>query len=359
MSDPSNPFMATVFSAPPLIAACQALSSGQSANFPGMGTIVGATQDGMEWQTRLYHDTVNSVIHMMGKAANNDSSWSHQIYNILTNTWAQETANIVASGSSLSNPGHIYGNFAFDPTCGDIYQTKGGMDGSGADAHPKRLVWYQRSLPGWVYSPQSADISGSMASHANGLVYHPNLWGVGDGGWVLSTVNFTAFWRKADDSVIEVSTSPQSEFGNLYGDGVYWPANNCVIIGAGQNVGSNTGQLALIRPNAGGTPVITALGSHPFAEIGGDTRTFANLASLHVHPNNPNKLIAIGTSVNDYQTATLSGTTLTWTDQGAHPIYSGAGYPRNICSLGGGLNCLWAVGLNGSTPYSFLWYPPP
>src|SRR5262249_38135477 len=110
----------------------------------------------------------------------------------------------VVSGSSLNNAGHIYGNLGIDITTGDLVLSKGGMDGTGGDAHPKRLAWWRAGIatPAWSYAPQTQDIySGPLVSHMNGVGFHPNLYGLNDGGIVVDSQFRTMFWRRSTDAI--------------------------------------------------------------------------------------------------------------------------------------------------------------
>ena len=347
-----------------LAPACAALSSGQSAAFAA-GQQSAFTQGDLEWQSNFYHDATRGLVHLMGKTANLDTQWKHQIYNVATGKWAVESNSIVVSGSSLNNKGHIYGNMTMDFASGDVYLSKGGMNGSGGDAHSKRLARWDVANGNWIYAPASQDIySGALESHMNGVGWHPNLYGSGDGGLIVDDTERTMFWRKSSDAVDQIAHT-SAGYGNLYGEGVYWDAHDVVIIGCGQPSGVSP-QLAMVAANssAGGQPVITVLGGPPLSEVGGDTRVGgSSLGSLHVHPDNPSKLILIGTTNSSYYTATLSGSTLTWSSNlGTHPFTadtSSTGYARVTCSLRGNLGCLWGIATDANGgQYSELWKPP-
>jgi hypothetical protein len=98
-----------------------------------------------------------------------------------------------------------------------------------------------------------------------------------------------------------------------------------------------------------GVPPIPVRGG---THVGGGT-----FGSIHVHPGNPNKLLLISTVTQAYYTATMSGSTLTWSGPFTHPFTS---TPRVVCSLKAGYNCMMSIrpspaGVIG--PFD-LWKPP-
>jgi hypothetical protein len=321
--------------------ACAALASGQSANFPA-GQQSAMSEPDVAWETYFHHDDQHGLIHLMGKAANSDDSWGHQYYNMATGNWT------VVSRGMWNNPGHIYGNFAMDPGTGDLFQSRGGMDGSGE--HPKRIGWYDRAKGSWGYAPVNRDFyAGALVSHANGCAFHPNLYGPGDGGVVLDTQFRTLFWRKSTDAVQDI---PHDDiYGGLTSCAVYWPAKNIVLFGGAQDGG--IAKMGKITPasSGSGTPTLTTINAPPIATFGASAQGSSNFGSLHVHPRDPNKLIIIERVGNRVFT-TSDGTS--WSQSGTHPFGPD---PYVVCSLKGGLGAMWAVGVSGGTQISRLWKP--
>jgi hypothetical protein len=326
-----------------LAGSCSALSSGQSRDFSN-GAQSSFSQADVEWESAFYHDDAHGLVHLMGKPANQDQGWKHQYFDVSTDRWT-----VVGSGM-WDNPGHIYGNFTMDFATGDCYVTRGGADyPSGRDFARRARCWkYSQKGQGsgaWNNTaPVGADywIGGdnSFVSHMNGVTYHPHLYGQNDGGLIVDSQFVTIFWRKSTDGVQRVSHSGDA-YGDLEGAGVYWPARNIALVG-----GSHGHNLARVTPNGTGTPTVQNAGRPPISTGGHGGGT--GFGSLHVHPGNPQKLLLLETYGSRAFTTTDGSS---WTQIGSHP-FSFEG--RVLCSLRGGLGCMWAIGASRSV----LWRPP-
>lgn len=327
----------------PLAQACRSLASGQSMSFPAGIPDPSFGSPDIAWQTAFFHDDVNGFVHLMGKPANADQAWGHQRYTVASSTWK-----LMGSGM-WNNPGHIYGNFTMDYATGDIFQGRGGWDKSGADAY-RRIRWWRHASGSWGLAPTARDLvapSIAMVTHLNGVVWHPNLYGPGDGGLVVDSQFRTMFWRKSTDSVEEWQHSGSTS-GGKEGAGVYWPKQDAAYVG-----GSDGEQLLKITPNGGNRPIVTAVGVPPLRTAGNSHSGSSNFGSLHVHPGNPDKLLILETN-GPRVFSTTNGTS--WTLVGNHPFTR---VPRVVCSLRGGLGCFWAVGReDGGAGFSQLWRPP-
>jgi len=326
-------------------AAAAALSSGSSASFTTQSLY---TNPDLQWQSDWWHDTVNGVVHLMGKPAGQDSQWAHQYYRESTDSWVT-----VAHYLPWTAIGHIYGNSAIKTADGTFYQSRNDIDTA-----PAKIQRYRYGT-GWDSVPTGAGDMGAgqtLVAVANGLAYHPNLYGAGDGGLILDTQFRTCFWRESNNATEQVSHS-DSLYGNQYGIGVYWPAKDlCVIGGSDQKPGA--GHLMLVTANGGSTPTITDAGTPPI-EVAGDTdsRGSGVFGSLHVHPGNANKLLLLDTVGTNYWEGTLSGSTFIWTFKGSHPFTH---QPHVVCSLRNNYGCLWMICCDevSDTNYSTLWKPP-
>lgn len=323
-----------------LVEACARLTAGQSASYPS-GVQTAFTEADMAWQTAFHHDALHNVIHLMGKPANDHDNWKHQIFDMAGNKWGN-----IETGM-WNNPGHIYGNFAMDYSTGDLYITRGGMDGN-AYENSKRARSWRFSTRSWDrLIPASQDIyAGALVSHANGVAFHPDLYGSRDGGLVIDTQFRTLFWRKSTDAVQNVSHSTDA-YGNNEGASCYSPSHNAVFVG-----GADGGQLLRVTPGSG-TPTVTALARPPIQLSGSSYLSSNGFGSLHVHPGNPRKLVILETNG---QRAWESETGTSWAQIANHPFDL---TPRVVCSLRGGLGTFWALGTRGSTQYSVLWKPRP
>lgn len=324
-----------------LVDACNALSVGSYASFSSGAQSAFNNLD-LAWQTAFWHTTQNHRIHLFGKPANADTNWKHQYYNVSTNTWT------VVSSGQWNNPGHVYGNSTGDSSTGDVYIARGGMDNAGADNY-KKIARYQTGS-GWGYVPASGDIYASgLVSHSNGVAYHPNLFGSGDGGLVIDQQFRTMFWRKSTDAVYDTAHG-DSVYGNNAGAAVYWPAQDCVVVGGGYDAGIKL--LLKITPNGVATPTSTALSAPPIATGGYSHQGGVQFGSLHVHPGNANKLMILETNGQRAWTSTDGNT---WTQVSDHPFTQ---TPRVVCSLAGGLGCFWAVGQTDAlVHFSTIWKP--
>jgi hypothetical protein len=319
-----------------LAIAAAGLSAGQSVSFSPQSSF---EVNDLEWQTAFYHDDVNGRVHLMGKPQNSDSAWSHQYYDIATDTWGNVT------NGMWNNTGHIYGNTAIDYATGDLFQSRNCIN---AVDNPRRVRWWKHSLQDWSsLAPVSRDIyDGSMNDTPNGLAFHPNLYGVSVKGLVWGDQISVHCHRFSNDSVqrIQVGTD---EYGAKEGGAVYWPAQDCVLIGGS----APNGHLARIDPNGGGTPTLTDLGQPPIRVQGASSLSGSGFGSLHVHPGNPNKVLIVETiGQRVYESSDGSS----WTRVDDHPYTR---VPRVACSLRASLGCLWAIGRDVSGNFGRLYRP--
>lgn len=316
--------------------ACAALGVGQSADF-GAGAQSGFSQEDLEWQTAFYHDDLHGLIHLMGKPANADTSWKHQYYDTAAGKWT------IVSNGMWNNPGHIYGNFTMDWMTGDVYQQRS----TGGSDHPRQAAWWQYSKRAWGFAPPSGSIySGAMETHANGVAFHPNLYGPGDGALIWNEQANIHFWRKSTNTVQTVSYA-YGTYGSKEGVGEYWPALDIAVLG-----GADGGANAIVSPNGGGTPKVTNVGRPPVDTAGHSDSGSGGFGSMHVHPGDPGRLLILERGGSHRVWTSTDGDT--WKSAGSHPFTR---RPVVICSLRNGLGCLWAIGRDSSGQISTLWRP--
>jgi hypothetical protein len=320
-------------------------------------------QDVLEWIHSMEYDERHDLVHFMGKAANGDSTWSHQYYDLRTGTWT------VVMLSNWNNQGHIYGNLALNPETGDLFVTRGGGDfptallnGQPMD-FPRRLRWWKwtRRAEGssaWGQTmPTSNDywIGGdnTLVSHMNGVACHPHLFGRNRSGVCIDN-QFNTIYVNLITQAFGFTSHQDDLYGNREGCGVYWPAKNCLIMGGNR---SGIGQLLKVTPNAAqdGAPVFTTLPLPPSSVGGSSWQDATALSSIFVHPNNPNKLLML--SQNTTQ-CWESSDAITWTARGPHPFTKmprvGVSIPR--------LGIIWMQGRNaasGAVVFSETWTPSP
>lgn len=343
----------TGFSNSALFLAAAELAPGEDAPF---STSLVYFDDGLttseeamwDWQSHGLFDALNGYVHIFGKAASQDSSWSHRYYPLAANTWT-------AGGSNMwDNIGHIYGNIGLDSSTGDVYLARGGMDGNSVDNYKRVRRWdFATKAWGSNLAPVSQDIYASgLSQMPNGCEYHPNLFGSGDGGLILDTDFRHCFWRKSTDAVFDDAHAAQSEFGPQYGMGRYWPNQDCVIMG-----GANGKPLAKIVSNGTSTPTVTTFATPPI-NVEGNTSSASNFGSLHVDPVDATKLTLVESrGSRRWWTANAAGSfTRQDTTYGAHPFnFSG---PYVVVPISGA-GVFWCLGFEGTTPatYSRIWKP--
>ena len=328
-----------------LYAACLALDEGESADFSA-GNQSTFNQASLEWQTDFYHDPIRHRVHLLAKQAGLTSAWRHQFFNIRTGSWTLVTDSL----TGVAQYGHIYGNTGFNWYTGELYQVAGGVN----TASNRDLFGYDPddgTNGSWSEVVSNFDSGGNWNDTANGVAVHPQLYGPNKPGVIIDQQISTVFIDLSDDSDEDVSHSTNT-YGDKYGCGVYWPEVNGAVMG-----GSNGDALALVRPNSGGTPTVTTLSDPPIRVSGESRENGAGFGSLHVHPGNPNKLLLLETVGNSAYEGTWTGSDISWSAIDDHPFDEA---PRVLCSLRGGLGCMWAVGLDNSssTNFSTLWRPP-
>ena len=294
--------------------------------------------ESLAWQTDFYHDPANERIHLLGKPHYSNTGWTHQYFDLRINAWVPVTSGI----SSWNQYGHIYGGTAFDEASGDLYQN---ISLNGADTS-RRVHHFRHSSQSWdSRAPTNSPIStGSLNSTWNGLAWHPNLYGSGDGGLVIGQPAAFFFWRKSTDTV-DRANHPINTYGGKEAAAIYWPAKDAVIIGG------SGGNLAMVTSNGSSTPTVTKLPPPP-VRTAGESSLGSGFGSIHVHPGNPNKIMIVE-SVGQRTWTSTNGST--WTRVSDHPFDF---TPRVVCSLKAGLGCLWAVGRDTQPKsYSRLWRP--
>jgi hypothetical protein len=310
----------------PLAVACYNLASGASTTFANSGfNNFGEGDDAaLSWQTAFYHGVRTGRLHIMGKRAN-ATQWKHAHCRLGANVWTDTGASLL-----FGDFGHVYGNHTIDPETDDQYILQGTFN------IEKRPYKWSAATQTWALF--GTPYSGATESHMNGAAVHPHLFGRNRRGLVADMQAFGFYW---DLTTGAVTTWGHLAFaGEREGAGVYWPAHNCVMIGGSPVAGS--GVLHRITPNLtpGGTPVVANMGVPPIPVRGGTHVGGGTFGSIHIHPGNPNKLLLISTVTQAYYTATMSGSTLTWSGPFTHPFTS---TPRVVCSLKAGFGCMMSI----------------
>lgn len=327
-----------------LAAAATALGPGQYVDFTA-GQQTAWQQDVWEWQAHGHYDPVRKIVHVMGKPANNDSTWSHRY-------WIETSAAWTDGGSNMwANFGHVYGNLAINPSNGDLFIARGGLNGAGQDA--KRLRRWRYADRSWGYLvPSNGDIYGSgLQDVANGVACHPHWFGTDDPLVAIDT-NFRAMAVRVNtDQVFDMSHA-DTAYGQEYGVGVYPRRWDCLLLG-----GAGGQPLLKLTKNGTSTPTQTSWATPPIPTTGNTDTGAGGFGSLHEDPTDPSRLILVerGGSYR-WWTANEAGTfTRRDTQLGAHPFQF---RPFTVVSLVE-YGVLWALGYNDTGPVarSRLWKP--
>jgi hypothetical protein len=318
----------------PLALAITALSAGSGASYtPGLQS--GIEANGLEWQTACWHDTINGLVHLLGKHASADETWEHNIFTLSSETWSG------AANLGYESAGHIYGNSTIDPSTGILYLMLAINNPGSADNIKREALWTPATGL-WTRGPVDLT-AGGMEDIGNGLCVHPNYFGEGLGA-LLYMEQDRLMTRRFSNNALATSGFTAQTYGTREAGGVYWDAQNCCIMGGSSDgVGAAAGSLA--RIDAGGS--ITNLGVPPIP-VAGHARGDGSspLGSLHVHPSNSNKLIIVGTNNTDVYE---SDDGAEWTQVTDHPFTT---EPRLVCRVQDAPG-LWAIGFN----YSHIWRP--
>ena len=322
--------------------------------------------NGLVYHSIQHRDPVRRQVHFLYKPHTGDvedgfndvGAFRHYIYDEVTDSFTQVWMNGVPNknfrdrtGALIRAPSaHIYGNSAIDPATGDLYYAIYGR---------KYLSKYTAATGAWGHLPST--ISGAITSPANGLVWHPHLFGDNDGGCVFAQGNTTALlygWRKSDDSWTSIATTPRTS-ARTTGVGTYFAAINAVLIGS-TDERTELSRAPLMRIDPGDPPTSTVLSVPPVncASTGGFDQ--APCGYLMQHPNNPAKVLLIERAI------TLGAGNRTWTStdgdtwtQGVDHQFPATSENIVMCSIPE-YRVVWYVTqtTEGGITASVLWKPP-
>lgn len=313
----------------------------------------GPTTQGLAWQISWYYDRARKRAHLLYKAANQNDSWRHSIYDELANSGAGAWLDGGLTAGSINLPGHIYGNSTLDEATGDVYlQTH-------ANAYARR---WTAATGQWDFTTSAFD-AGSISWPINGIVWHPNLYGEGDGGLVWtayfgSTSARLRSWRKATNTWDDLGTYSRSNAGNKHGGGAYFEAIDKVMTGHCETGLSDTlNETIIVTP---GNPPTHAVGTLPPVSVATGGSTTQGKGALVQHPRDATKMMMVQRQSIDPpyggQNTWLTADGLNWTTGPSHPW----DFPesRIVCSIPeddqGNYGVLWMIG----PTKSILWKPP-
>lgn len=342
----SPPFSIVIAPPVPVTAlrtAAASLAEGAFINFTPHPYLIGS--EGLAWQTQWFYDPARRIAHLLAKRANDDDDWRHQIYDEISNTWRN-------GNWFVDQSGHIYGNTAFDPKTGDLYQR------CGNEAFVRRWTFATNS---WDFqtSAFAANISGVAA---NGLVWHPNLFGPNEDGLIYcgpynGTAGTLRGWKASTNTWDWFLSIPRTS-NRYHGAGCYHSGLQKTLIGSCDTiVGENRQTPYLVT--GGVTPSAAIAALTPVDMSTGDAARMA-MGPVIRHPRDSSKLLQVqrGASishVNGGNGAWVSSDALTWTQISNHPYPSGSFVACSIPEDGyGNYGVVWLIGVEDSV----LWRPP-
>lgn len=327
--------------------AAAALGPGDYAQFTpgnahGLDDIGGDyVQYRLDWHSRFFFDQAHGLIHLPGKSAQSqggDIDWTHRVYSLMGNNWANHDASIRA----INRTGHCYASFDMHYPTGDMYACPGA---GGID------IWR------WSYASQAwsqivADYrAGAVNNPPSGMAVHPNLFGPGRMGTIISSASSGAnyslyYWNK------ETNTTSRTALGLSLTDGATPPASSHgAYFAHTDRVAIGRERHVLVAPNAvqDGTPTFTDIGNPPIRTMG--TNAGNTHGVMMPHPGDPTRYLLLGkvSPWTYWDTQDLQ----TWTERGTHPFEVANGNPWVFCSLPAPFGCLWGIGED-----SGLWRPP-
>lgn len=311
--------------------AASALASNDSVNF----TLAPEYSNDLHWQSNWFYDEIHNIGHLLYKSPGATVPYKHAIYNAITNTWSGPTVFLTDS------LGHIWGSSALDTDTGDLYLQ----------------VYGEKFLRRWTYSTQSWDFSTSVFSITNtntspygGLVYHPNLFGIGSGGMILDCGYGSQpiiGWNKNTNTWVSIKTNPTGTSGRA-GVGSYFETLNIGIIGGNDQITSISTLVTNSTTHSAGAVFPIRLAGDSIATSSN------NYGTILQHPGNTSKMIILqnGTTNTTGRKCYHSTNGVDWTQVGDHPFSDSEG--GIFCSIPS-LGIIWFI---GRTNQSIIWRPP-
>lgn len=303
------------------------LVSGASTSF----TVAPFYSDGLHWQSSWHYDAIHKKAHLLYKAANANTSWAHRVYDEATDTWSD-------GGLSDDAPGHIYGSATIDSDTGDLYL----------------LVWSDTSVrrfsggtQSWDFQTSNWVIGNTSTAPRSSVVWHPNLYGPGDGGLIVDCGYNTQpiiAWRKSTDTWATIVAPPTGSPGYT-GVGCYLPSLDTALVG-GSNDGTATGKLITPGPSVSTGDVFPL-------ELAGDSRTNPAYGAVVPHPGNQAKFLILqnGDMPTNGRAVYHSTDGVAWTQVADHPFSDAQG--GVFCSIPR-LGVIWFIGRSSQ---SVIWRP--
>jgi hypothetical protein len=258
-----------------LALAIDALSPGQTADF-GQSPFIQNLD--IQWCHHCNYDEDRKVFHYWSKHAQSQGGeWSYHRYDENADTWSQKRPL-----GSYGIWGHTWGSNALDPATGDFY----------LHAYSTETVDRISFASGELdYSTSANSFIGANSSPLNGLAWHPNLFGPGDGGLVMGTRKDIRAWRKQFDTWHTTTITGGTYFNNdSSGGALYVPDIDTAFIGSG-----NEGVLYSIPAGSGGSmSTITKRGPTPEGrKVRGSDWNVSDTLRLVIDPRDTSRLMVL------------------------------------------------------------------
>ncbi len=337
---PNNPDGVTEPTA--LESAIATLAPGEDATFSDVNVI--QSKANLAWNTDCLRDETRKIIHIFGKTASSNGSWTHVIYDMEARTFTNKTNNGPNSPGTWSDTGHIYGNTAIRQSDGAVMLIRG---------NGRNPFLYRPATDSWT--AENAGRGWASSSHADGCAYNPDLYTT-EGGFILCTARSIWCWRDSTETWVEEFNNVPPSGSHNEGIGIYQEASGAAFV-----KGSDSG-CPIYRITAG--PTLSTRGT-PKNQIGVEAKGGGsfNQSGPHMtvlpHPDGSNRLIAVENWDMTNRWWISTDQALNFVQQpGTHPLNgpnngNGNGEPGEggpFCNVNGGIVCF----ANGITR---IWRP--
>jgi hypothetical protein len=255
--------------------AALALAPGDSMEIPELANPLNRDTD-IQWQTvSLFYDPTRRIAMYEGKAASGQSiDYNHYLYDESTNAWR------TTGQPFTTDTGHAWAN-TFDPASGDYFSHIWSRD---------YTDWMELASETWRTTTPHEGVN-NTSPPVGAIVWHPNLFGPGDGGFSLwQEFRFYA-WRRATDEYVELTSYSDGDalHARQNGGGVYLPGLDVSIMYARAQA---TGEGVRIRAGAGGVAAQPQLVPEPpIAVRGAGGKTVRG--HVCVDPSNPSAALIL------------------------------------------------------------------
>lgn len=256
-----------------------------------------------------FYDANRKEIQYVTKPQSSQTSasenYAHYIYSESGESWSN-------TGYDLgSTTGHVYST-AFDPDNGEIFFLDWGADD---------VRRYDRADSSWSDTPTDADLPGGQDWTA-GMVYHPNLFGAGDGGLIFCPTGDTdaQVWRRSTNTWVTLSDVSCQNGLNNGGQGIYIPGLDAAMIAG------FSGSVYRVDAGSGGTiGSATDLGNQGTPNIGWENGPSSGHGKAIIDPNDSSRVLVLEFGGTSRVWATTDAGD-TFTEVGNHPFASMTGY---------------------------------